>query len=387
MSKATLYLVSFISFIGFTAIIFFVMSLGIIEDSRLYTIPLRVFSVVLMIVYVLLTNFKPSYVKIGYFLFFSFFLFYFFKVILEIINGNPELHMPGHEFILYSIMYAIIPFLFFSQKKKDIDYETIFNALYYSGVLFTIVSFFYYTSIKLTHGNFDRFHSAFDPIIISYNGALLIGICAIRLITDREYQRKRKLFVGCLFGAIPFLIGGSRGPILSLILPLAFAMLYYNDLKIKFSFFLYIILAVFTLSLLAQWLGSLSFERLFNLQKDLAEGTGEVIRLEIWFTSINQFLNSPIWGDSIQKHGGSYPHNLILEVLMSTGIIGFIPYFILLLIGLKRSVSLIKIKPSLSWIFIFFFISLLMGMLSGNLSSDIYYWSSLALVYSVNLAK
>ena len=164
-----------------------------------------------------------------------------------------------------------------------------------------------------------------------------------------------------------------------------FSKIVSKKIRVKPKHLIYSLIGIILFTVAISIFGDLSFKRLFNIFHDLATGSGEVVRLDIWKGSFNQFLDSPVWGDSVQRKGGSYPHNLIIEVLMSTGIIGFVPYFTLLIFGITRSVKIIKRDPSKSWIFLFFTLTFLMGMFSGNIVTDIWFWSSLALVFSVDL--
>jgi hypothetical protein len=383
--KISEYTVYFITFIGFHAVTALMMAFDL-NESRTYTIPMRILVVILMFYLIVKKRYKLNNDRIIYLLLGSFFAFYFFKISVEMMRGTKGLFIPAYEFMLYSIIYCIIPFIFFSQPKKNEDYNSMFMAILWSGIFFSLVSLYHFIKISVSQGHYERFSTKIDPLTFSYVGALLIGVCTMKLLFDKSFREHKKTLVFAIIcGIIPFLIGGSRGPIIALIIPILFAIFYYYKLKIKrrfINYFFFVVIAVIVASL---FFGDTSFKRLFNLFSDLEKNSGEVIRLDIWKESFNQFLHSPVWGDSIQKHGGSYPHNLIIEVLMATGVIGFIPYFLLLLFGMNRSIKIIRRNPSQSWISFFFILAFLMGMLSGNICSDIWYWSSMGLVYSVDL--
>ena len=384
--RTSSFIVYFLNFIGFSAFIAFVMAMGFTEDSRVYTIPLRLTEIFFIIFLFIVNKYRPSADKGIYIMLLWFFLFYFFKIFLDMKRGTQGLHIPISEFYLYSIVYCILPFMFFSQRKSIEDYRLMFRAIYISGILFSVGSILIFVKATITHGHYDRFKSVFDPLTFSYTGALLIGICLMQLIFNKtDFIKKSSLMVGIFFGIMPFLIGGSRGPILALILPLLFVLFYTRKIRVKPKHLIYSLIGIILFTVAISIFGDLSFKRLFNIFHDLATGSGEVVRLDIWKGSFNQFLDSPVWGDSVQRKGGSYPHNLIIEVLMSTGIIGFVPYFTLLIFGITRSVKIIKRDPSKSWIFLFFTLTFLMGMFSGNIVTDIWFWSSLALVFSVDL--
>src|SRR5690606_23488506 len=66
-------------------------------------------------------------------------------------------------------------------------------------------------------------------------------------------------------------------------------------------------------------------------------------RVVLYRNALEQFISSPIYGDQVMvKEIHSYPHNLVMEVLMALGIIGFIPLLMIFRNFFKRFVSVIK---------------------------------------------
>ena len=306
---------------------------------------------------------------------------------MEMVVGTADTHIPPYEYLLYTIIYLFFPFLYFSQRKSHLSFEPLFKAILYSGILFSIVMIIRFIQIRMEYDRFDRFLLGFDPLTISYVGSLVVGICFSRLVFNRNYENTRLLLAGILFGLCPFLLGGSRGPIIALVIPILFAYMYRTRIVITKKSLWYGLLIVIALTVALIIFGDIAFERLNNIFNDLASKSGDVRRLRIWNIALSQFLESPVWGDSIQINYLDYPHNLILEVLMSTGILGFIPFFILMGLGLYKSFIILRRYPSLIWLYIFFFQALIMGMLSGTVYNNIWYWASLALIFSIDTSE
>src|SRR5690606_25305912 len=70
--------------------------------------------------------------------------------------------------------------------------------------------------------------------------------------------------------------------------------------------------------------------RLMATSEAIEEGGSSASRLMIWKSSFNQFLDNPFFGDKLGIDNRSgYAHNFFIEVLQTTGLIGFIPFIFL----------------------------------------------------------
>jgi O-antigen ligase len=78
---------------------------------------------------------------------------------------------------------------------------------------------------------------------------------------------------------------------------------------------------------------------------------------------------------------------MFLEVLMSTGILGFIPFVLMVVLAFIKGIKILKSHPKHGWIFILFSMALVQHMLSYTFYSAIYFWSGMGLVYSFSLSK
>ena len=112
---------------------------------------------------------------------------------------------------------------------------------------------------------------------------------------------------------------------------------------------------------------------------------------DLFDSAIRQFKEHPIFGDAfVTKYFNlynSYSHNLILDVLMATGIIGFIffggmLYFIIL--RSKSIVYMIKVSANFSVYLLLFAAHFLSGMVSGGLFMSNGFWMISALLLVIN---
>jgi O-antigen ligase len=135
------------------------------------------------------------------------------------------------------------------------------------------------------------------------------------------------------------LIGGGRAPILgmlaAMVLPLAVGLRFAKrrllaNKALVASIVLFLAMAVVLLQLAANYSGDLRALQRFGTL--LTEGGGQEARLGFWKGSWDLWLEQPLFGSGvgswpIRYFGfdvGRHPHNLVLEVLVEFGLIGFL---------------------------------------------------------------
>ena len=134
---------------------------------------------------------------------------------------------------------------------------------------------------------------------------------------------------------------------------------------------------------LSVYFGSNIVDRFTSIQSDIEEGSTSAIRLSLWREGLEQFMNNPFFGNSLEVDKYQfYPHNLFIEVLLSTGLIGFIPFTLLLFRGFKATINIFRNYPQYAWIGVLFLQSFMQNMFSGALYAASWFWLSLGLLFS-----
>lgn len=192
-----------------------------------------------------------------------------------------------------------------------------------------------------------------NPIQISMCGALLAIVAIINILFEKKATIFHTLFslFNFFLGLYNLFVGASRGPLFGFITILIFISLYriYTAPK-NFKFFISILLT-FVLSVICYQLiinlrnnfDIFLLDRLDTFWMNLLSNTKED-RNFIYEQSISLFLNSPIIGSQYVTNDGGYPHNIIIEVLMSLGIIGIILFSIMSLNIFLRILYLFRLK-------------------------------------------
>lgn len=232
-----------------------------------------------------------------------------------------------------------------------------------------------------------------NPITIATNGALLSIISIVDIwFKDNSNKTPNKAISSLLIlvGILNLLLGGSRGPFIffGIILLILFIIKLYRTgfstvflLKILMIFFM---IAGLFLYFFGDLLTADSFA-IFNRLSNIAESSdpSNASRFAQINSAWQQFLESPIIGDRfVERFTNFYPHNILLEALMATGIIGTTFFVYFLVISIFKSFKLTRFSNSnsllkLGVINLFF---LLTCLTSGCLWNSLELWAFSILV-------
>lgn len=391
------YFISFFSFVGYYSGLGLIIFLGYIEFTSFYSIPLRILLAVLMIYLMVKIRFKHAVLNQPIYLLFFIFWGLYFIAIFKSMHGSTEgFYRTPMEVIIYSILYSIIPFLFFSLRHDESTLNIFKNALIASGLSLAILMLLLYKDLLLMgvgRINMAKYFLGDDfrsisPLALSYASTLIISVCLYSIIF-LKLSRKIKIYywVTIALSMVPFLLGSSRGSILSIIFTFSLIVFFRGSFKTKIRSMVLFLLLGAGVVYFADFFNSSLISRFLSISEDIESGSSSAARLVIWKHVWLQFLSSPIFGDSIQSSYRVYPHNIFLEVLMATGILGFIPFVILVSFAFIKGIKIVKYHPKHVWIFIMFSLAFVQHLLSYTFYSAIYFWSGMGLIYSFSLSK
>jgi len=300
------------------------------------------------------------------------------------------------NFFVYSIAFGncLLPFIAILSSALYIKQQYIVKVIYISVflssicALITVILFFGFRNDIFSTRNIVG-EIGVQVIKLSFDGEILIVFSTYFLVFNKKlHSFKKCLIILILIVGILSLIGGaSRGPFVGTIFGfILIVLLYLYKRGVTFQSIFKVIL-VGTLSTFSIFLfyytvlksiPLAAIERMFYFFSYRKEGAVEERDFE-FAAAWEQFLSSPIIGDSIlENFTNYYPHNLILELLMSTGVIGFTVMSIILSSIFIRGLDLIKMGEQ--WMeeqlmFIFFALIIFFSMFSGGLFIAPYWWA------------
>lgn len=383
-----LWSIFFLSFLGFYVMLLIVFNAGMSQFSRLVTVPVRIV-VALGCLYVFFKNFNNKSPYLIYFLFFA--VVYISRIFIDFYS-REFLYISYDSLFFYFISFALIPFLGFSKISYNrIDYEKFYIVFLISALAFSSLTLLLYGKyigqISRLSTNSTGGEEVLSPLVLSYCGSLIMGVVIFYLLYSKNIGSVTKYlsYVAIALALIPFFLGASRGSIFAVFFPFLFMASCNLSFKniLRYSLVLAVIIVV--LIYLDGYLGSGLVDRFVGTTEAIEKGGSSASRLEIWKKSWSQFVNFPFIGDKLNTEGFNiYPHNIYLEVLQTTGILGFIPFVALIAKTFQACYNIFRNHIQYAWIAVFFLQAVMRHIFSGALYNAAWFWISMAMVLSLN---
>lgn len=225
------------------------------------------------------------------------------------------------------------------------------------------------------------------------------GLISLYWVSRADTRNQHLLLSGSLFlHLLAVAMAGSRGALIALIIAMAVFFIFrstswqrpllqlYPETKtvltvVSISVVLLAMLSVFYSSVLNRVRG---IRRLLSVLDPRATDTGAQSRLEMYSAAYNFWMDLPslIVGNGIgsfavldlDRDVQHYPHNILLEILVESGLVGFTLFLLIIAVGMFRLYSYRKFHSNafISFILAFFAFWFVSAMFSGDLSDNRY---------------
>lgn len=191
----------------------------------------------------------------------------------------------------------------------------------------------------------------------STNGTLLAfaALCAIALLLTVQVSKKKKFTVLFIVTVISVLLTQKRAHIIFLAICFVVVYFLYNwrnvSIKTMIKLVAIVLLGALGIEIIIRYVPALSavFERFTTIGED----TQSLTRLTMWEYAINLFTSHKIfgigWGEYRYQfvtlnlyEGSANAHNIYLQLLAETGVIGFTIFLLIAIVTLYRSVKMLK---------------------------------------------
>lgn len=388
-----IFFITFFTYSGYYAGLGIILELFGNSASRFYSIPLRLiycflcFCFIVYSVICYLNNNKKINSNI-IFLFFSISIFIFYLSVHYLLNINENISTnQSYEYFFYLIAYALFPFLFYSlMNYRKYERLLIFTNII-SGLILGLVSILLYRSIlgdsfsRISTLKYEGVSDFLSPLALSYSASLAITLSIFYWLNSNPNKYLKILLLFSIgVSLFVFLLGASRGSILTIF---SCFLIYFVTLNVKkifisiASFFALIVIMYYA----AIYSGSSIFDRFLNIGSAYSNNDSSVTgRLDIWKEAIFLIKQSPILGGNFEANN-VYPHNIFLEALMSTGVLGFLIFIFITIYGLYLS-SKAYLCEKKYLPFIILVHGIVMGLFSGSLYTSILFFVGLGLTIS-----
>ena len=306
---------------------------------------------------------------------------------------SPLLNRTGFMFFFqYGILGSCIPALGIAMGIKSINFQRLFKWMRIVSaplifMLFLVIYKQYGLSLevfieRIALGEEDE--KTISPIIMSRHGGIVCVLALYHMYLTRIGMYDVLLFV---LGFATLILGASRGPMIAVCLVFILMTVFFIKQRFK-ALKTWRNLSIFSLIIIGLLMRyfSVLVERvnlLHRVELSVEQGQGMSERENVWRTSWQQFLDSPIYGEHIvERYYGFYPHNVILEILMATGLIGFM---ILLPVFWKVLYNIFVIVDPYKRVLLYLFILLFVFVFfSSAIITMPHFWVVLSLVAAMN---
>ncbi len=231
-------------------------------------------------------------------------------------------------------------------------------------------------------------NSTINSIMYGQTGCAMALISIFGIINNKKWLYKGLFLATFLLGLISIGKAGSRSPVI--VLAVVSVFYFVARVGVVKSLFIVISVAAVILAFINQIIvfltsiGSTLATRLTSMVMDNDSSGRDGIYANAW-SLIKEY---PLFGSFyLLQNGigaGGYPHNFLLEVFMATGLVGGIPFVILLVISIYRAFKLLKSRHESSWMVILYLQIIVFGMFSTGLYTSQDFWVLLFFMISMH---
>ena len=321
--------------------------------------------------------------------FLVFWIFYIARLYADTQNENILLSKESYEYWFWAIGGSLLPALGFATSRKEIVLTNALKLTYILIFLALLVTSLTGNTIATASDGFEfetgRLKiSSLNSISLGHAG-LTLAIASYWILRQQEREKYNMASlvantIGITLGIYILFASASKGPILSFIAVVFIFIASLSLRKFIYTFPLIIIILSLTVFALLEIENYTKFQLMSRIINS-ADDEGSVgARLTSFNGGIAQFLENPLFGSSLEeKITRSYPHNVLIESYMSTGIIGGLAFTILIFFGVYSSYKILSFKLKSGWIGLIFIQYLVGAQFSGSIYGSTNLWTFLTL--------
>jgi len=363
--------------------------------SQTITIPYRavflLFSLSMLLKFrrVISASFSKSYAMKA---FLVFWILYSIRLLLDLyISPPPELRLEKTQYLQLAYGVALIPALCFAARFNLPSLKIVRRYFCIFGLVTVSISTILFRDfIRESIGRIsvESTDIAYGSLNTSYTASALAVVGLYVLITQRT---TRNTLMGGLIlttAIIPLALGASRGPIIAIFI--CFIAAVYGSYRRGRLAWPSVIIVLFICSIptaidVFAMVGSKLMSRFeILLYSDLGEANA---RIGLWIDAWQQFVESPLIGSGLEEqHSLFYPHNIVMEGFMATGIAGGCALLVFIVGCIHASARILcapMLYDSAGWFAILFLHYLVFALFSGALFSNVEFWAFGVAVLSV----
>lgn len=313
-----------------------------------------------------------------------FWLAYSARIISQTLLFGEDLTNDPYYYWIWGFGASALPFFALSiGVKGQIDSRKFFLITYWMAFPSAVLVFLIASptvlvgTVMIDTGRFRL--EALNPISLGHLGATVLLLSYWALVFGARWRPAFRLFifVGMGLGAYLLLASNSRGPLLSVLVALVFMALFGAGRRRIAS-------ALLTAALLLSFFPAVAFveDRLgMDIMARISFGTirsevNVVARVDLYASAAEELARHPFLGSGIEETAsGRYPHNVIIEAYMATGLFFGTIFLALCFALVALAIRLFHAAPEFGWASILFVQYFVGAQVSGALYSATTFWT------------
>lgn len=365
----------FVGFDLFTSLIsIFIPEIAI--QSQIYTIPYRAFTLGLSLIIILITIHKKINSNFG----FSLLVFYLIAFTIRLLYDymiRTDINLIHDQKIQILLLYfqMLITVVSIAKSYKYIDLANAFKWIYLGFSIVILINYFTVHEFSLNTRIEDHQVAAGvrNTINTGYLAAtyLLMSVFFYKKEDFPKYLKMASVPV-TLLATIILLRTGSRGPLLSVFVAITLYLVLQkrNILLVIMTSFVFILAYIFFFNDILKAISHISPVMTNRIQYTIDSG-GQETRTLFFAKGIEAFFHNPIFGSQamLYRNGqfATYPHQLIIEAFMATGILGGASMLIIFYLLIKKVILNLKNHIKNYWVELILIIYIVRGMTAGSM--------------------
>ena len=294
------------------------------------------------------------------------------------------------SYLAMAVCIIFLTLLIAWKKKRDINLKVIFAAV----IILTVISFVSLFRHDSDIAGYIRDSSGLTYQNVSYFSAYAFGLTLFH-ITETVKSRPLSWFYKLIYfvflaiqAATCFLAGGRGGLVLLVVLFVASVFMYWGKKAYRIVVPAVIILIFlryafpFVISLLG--INVKGIERVMDFFNGGLLDDG---RMSLYLESLGVFGDSPVFGHgigSIFYYLKSYSHNLFLDVLSETGVVGLLIFLFVLIVFIKKISMFYRQGSLFRFLTIMFICGFTLNMFSGYFWNNQHLWLPIAVALTIH---
>ena len=318
------------------------------------------------------------------------------RIVMDTMLDPVILTRPGFEYFAYAVGGCLLPMLAFMVLPDGYAIERAFRITYIASTLAVLLLL---VNVLIIHPDASYWAKlgrlgaeSLNPITVGHLAATIIILSIAKLMgysgRGNKLATQAVALLIATLGFVTLVLAASKGPVLALFVAVSLmVMARLPRSKWKPEMIVLVGAGLILVSIASVYAASRLGSSLTHRLEVLMQGrdAGVDMRLELLSEAWRLFFQYPISGSGLEVPGyGSYPHNVVVESYMATGLVGGLAFTILVMGCLILALRIMYYSRIYTWIGMLFIQYMTSALVSGALVYSTAMWSLIGAVLGLS---